>query len=205
MSKLTVVPVSLRTAGDFIDRHHRHHRRLTIHKYAVGVALNNQLVGVAIVARPANTVLDDGQTLEVARTCTDGTQNANSMLYGAAWRVAKSMGYPRMVTYTQQGESGASLRAAGWRVIANRSPTHGWDTKKRQRNDYHAVFIARTLWGIGNGNESLVWRNETRCSATGCTRVIEQSRTGRTRRFCSPACRVKAHRDRVRVATKKGK
>jgi hypothetical protein len=167
------------------------------------VSSGNQLVGVAVVARPANTALDDGCTLEVARTCTDGTPNTNSMLYAAAWRTAKAMGYSRMTTYTQQGESGASLRAAGWRVIANRSPTHGWTTKKRRRNDYHQTHIPRTLWGIGNGNESLVWRNETRCSATGCARVIEQSRTGRPRRFCSPACRVKAHRDRVRATPHK--
>jgi hypothetical protein len=34
---------------------------------------------------------DDGLTLEVNRTCTDGTRNANSMLYGAVWRAAKAM------------------------------------------------------------------------------------------------------------------
>jgi hypothetical protein len=208
MSKLSVVPVSLRTAGDFIDRHHRHHKRLTIHKYAVGVAHNEKLVGVAIVARPANTALDDGHTLEVARTCTDGTKNVNSMLYAAAWRVAKEMGYSRMTTYTQNGESGSSLRAAGWKALAHRAPTHGWNTVKRWRNDHHQTFIPRTLWGIGTGLPvspqedvlSTSLREETRDRCTGCRRALRHPRTGRRKTWCSPACRERTRRRDARGA-----
>lgn len=36
--------------------------------------------------------------------------------------------------------------------------------------------------------------NETRCQAADCARVLTQPATGRPRRFCSPACRVRAHR-----------
>jgi DNA adenine methylase len=39
--------------------------------------------------------------------------------------------------------------------------------------------------------------NETRCAEPSCQKVIRQSTTGRPRRFCSPACRVRAHRARV--------
>ena len=60
------------------------------------------------------------------RTCTDGTPHVNSMLYGAAWRAAKAMGYRRLITYTQEGESGASLKAAGYRVIAKLEPRGNW-------------------------------------------------------------------------------
>ena len=42
--------------------------------------------------------LDDYWTLEVNRLCTDGTRNACSMPYAAAWRVARAMGYKRLVT-----------------------------------------------------------------------------------------------------------
>ncbi len=63
--------------------------------------------------RPVARAFDDGLTLEVNRTCTDGTRNANSMLYGAVWRAARAMGYARCITYTQHDESGASLKAAG--------------------------------------------------------------------------------------------
>jgi hypothetical protein len=174
---------------------------LTIHKYAVGVASDDQLVGVAVVARPANTALDDGETLEVARTCTDGTQNVNSMLYAAAWRVAKEMGYARMTTYTQAGESGSSLRAAGWQILAHRPPTHGWNTRKRWRNDHHAVFIARTLWGVGTGLVSphdgtlnVFPYEETRDRCRGCHRVLRQPETGRRKIWCCPACRERTRR-----------
>lgn len=41
---------------------------------------------VAIVGRPVARHLDDGWTLEVTRLATDGSANACSALYGAAWR-----------------------------------------------------------------------------------------------------------------------
>ncbi|MER6082978.1 XF1762 family protein [Streptomyces sp. NPDC001833] len=43
-------------------------------------------------AGPAARHLDDGTTLEVTRTASDGTRNANSPLYGASWRAAKALG-----------------------------------------------------------------------------------------------------------------
>lgn len=70
--------------------------------------------------------MDDGLTLEVTRVCTDGTRNANSILYGACARTAKGMGYNRIITYTLQSESGASLRAAGWNISEeNAGGVHG--------------------------------------------------------------------------------
>lgn len=43
-----------------------------------------------MVRRPVARHLD-AATLEVTRTCKDGAQNANSLLYGAAWRAAKAL------------------------------------------------------------------------------------------------------------------
>lgn len=86
-------------------------------KFAIGVEDDGRLCGVAIVGRPISRAFDDGLTAEVTRTCTDGTANANSFLYGACRAAAKAMGYRRIVTYTEDGESGASLKAAAfWRV-----------------------------------------------------------------------------------------
>ncbi|MEW1632726.1 XF1762 family protein [Streptomyces sp. NPDC093801] len=68
------------------------------------------------------------------------------MLYGAAWRAAKALGYRRLITYTQDGESGGSLRGAGWRVIARRPPRPGWHTPSRPRTPRGTEHIARTLW-----------------------------------------------------------
>jgi len=77
---------------------------------------------------------------------TDGTPNACSMLYAACWRAAKALGYRRLVTYTQDGETGASLRAAGWHVIAARPPRPGWDRPSRPRHDLGTAHMPRTLW-----------------------------------------------------------
>ena len=84
---LRIVPVDLKTAREFVVVHHRHNDPPIGHKFSVGVADGNQLVGVAIVGRPVSRVIQsEGYTLEVIRTATDGTRNANSMLYGCAPR-----------------------------------------------------------------------------------------------------------------------
>lgn len=111
---LVLTPVSLAEANAFVAKHHRHHKPVAGHKFSIGCTLDGQLVGVAIVGRPVSRYLDNGATLEVNRLCTDGTKNACSMLYSAAWRAARAMGYRKIVTYTLDTENGASLRAAGW-------------------------------------------------------------------------------------------
>lgn len=145
MGDLHIVPVSFAQACEFVADWHRHHEPPVGHKFSVGVADDRTLVGVAIVGRPVARHFNDGSTLEVIRTATDGTEHANSMLYGAAWRAAKALGYRRLVTYTQEGESGASLRAAGWRVVAERPARPGWDVPSRPRETKNAN-VQRYLW-----------------------------------------------------------
>lgn len=112
---LMLTPVSLAQANAFVAQHHRHHRPVVGHKFSIGCVADGQLVGVVIVGRPVSRYLDNGMTLEVNRLCTDGTKNACSFLYAAAWRAARAMGYQKMITYTLDTENGASLRAAGWK------------------------------------------------------------------------------------------
>lgn len=111
---LTLTPVSLAEANAFVAQHHRHHKPVVGHKFSIGCTADGRLVGVAIVGRPVSRYLDNGLTLEVNRLCTYGTKNACSMLYAAAWRAARAMGYQKIITYTLDTENGASLRAAGW-------------------------------------------------------------------------------------------
>lgn len=139
------MPVTWQEAYAFVGDNHRHHTAPRGHKFCVGVAADGVLVGVAIVGRPVAKAFQDGLTLEVTRTCTDGHRNANSMLYAAAWDGTKGMGYQRLITYTQAGETGASLRAAGWKVIAERPARRGWDTPSRRRENKNAG-VTRTLW-----------------------------------------------------------
>ena len=143
---LRVVPVTFAAAQQFVTAWHRHNKPPIGHKFSLGVAAGDVLVGVAMVGRPVARHYDDGLTLEVNRTCTDGTPNVNSMLYGAAWRAAKALGYCRLITYTQHDESGASLRAAGWTVVASRPARGGWTTPSRPRADLGTEHVERTLW-----------------------------------------------------------
>ena len=114
---LEIVPMTLPEANAFVEANHRHHGKVVGHKYSIGVSDGEKIVGVCIVGRPVSRYLDDGWTLEVTRLCTDGTRNACSMLYSAAWRAAKAMGYKKLITYILDSENGASLRASGWKCV----------------------------------------------------------------------------------------
>jgi hypothetical protein len=149
-SQPKLVPVTFRQACAFVALHHRHHGIPRGCRFCLGVATKDHLAGEAMVGRPVARHYDDGTTLEVNRTCTDGTPNANSALYGAAWRAAKALGYRRLITYTQQGESGTSLRAAAWQVVAERPARESWaqsSVKLRHlRHPVGAGGVNRTLW-----------------------------------------------------------
>lgn len=144
---LSLTPISFEQACLLVRAWHRHHRPPVGHKYSIGLAQDDELVGAIIVGRPVARHYDDGHTLEVLRSVVaDDIPNGNSMLYGAAWRAAKALGYRRLITYTQAGETGASLRGAGWRVIAERPARTGWDTPTRRRLPRGVDGIQRTLW-----------------------------------------------------------
>lgn len=131
---LTLAPVSLKEANAFVEKHHRHHKPVTGHKFSIGCTLEGRLIGVAFVGRPVSRYLDNGLTLEMTRLCTTGEKNACSMLYGAAARAAKALGYQKIVTYTLDTEPGASLRAAGW-VCAGPAGGIRWTGKRRPAAD----------------------------------------------------------------------
>ena len=153
---MRVVPVSFKQAKEFVGVHHRHNKPPVGHKFSIGVTVAGTLVGVAMVGRPIARAFDNGLTLEVNRTCTIGCRNANSMLYGAAWKAAKAMGYLRLITYTQHQESGASLRAAGWVKVKVLPPRGSWfessgDAHKVGRDEVGNGGVERVLWEIKSG------------------------------------------------------
>lgn len=144
---LRLVPVNFRGACGFVQMWHRHHDAPQGCKFCTGVADEHGVLrGVAIVGRPVARWYDNGQTLEVTRVATDGTPNACSMLYAAAWNASKPLGYTRLITYTQAGESGSSLKAAGWRIVAERPAHDGWNRPSRPRELRGTEGIPRTLW-----------------------------------------------------------
>lgn len=108
------MPITRDAARAFVRSVHRHLPAPPGDVFRLAVADEGVVVGVAIVGRPVARLFCDGRTLEVNRVATLGTRNANSMLYRGCWRVAKALGYRRIITYTLPEESGASLRGAGW-------------------------------------------------------------------------------------------
>lgn len=136
---LELQPITFAEASVFIAEHHRHHLPPTGWKYGIAANDGENVVGVVTAGRPVARGYDDGWTLEVTRCCTDGTKNAASMLYAAAWRAARALGYRRLVTYTlADAEPGTSLRAAGWREL-HRVPGRSWSCKTRPRVDTHPL------------------------------------------------------------------
>ena len=103
-----------------------------------------KIVGVAVVGRPNGRKQQDGFTCEVTRLCTDGTQNVCSMLYSAAWRVAKNIGYKKLFTYTLMSESGISLKASGWILDAENVGGVEWNSS----GDIIRTNIITDLLGI---------------------------------------------------------
>ena len=144
MSHLEIQPIDFKEATAFVRRHHRHHDPSVGWKFGMAVNDGERVVGVIVVGRPVARHLDDGWTLEVTRCCTDGTKNAASMLYGAAWRAAKAMGYRRLITYTLATEPGTSLAAAGWRSLYE-VKGRSWSCPSRPRVDTHPLG-QKTLW-----------------------------------------------------------
>lgn len=144
---MKLVPITLRQANGFIREHHRHHGGRRGYRFAVGLHSGGALVGVALASNPIAKALCDGVTIEVSRTCTDGTKNANSMLYGAIWRAARALGYERMITYTTPEESGSSLRAIGMRPDGM---TEGrpWDRPGRPRPQAKYPVGPKVRWVI---------------------------------------------------------
>lgn len=147
---LDIVPISLKEANEFVAQHHRHHGKTAGHKFSVAVAdtETQKIVGVAIVGRPVSRHLDDGWTLEVNRLCTDGTMNACSMLYAAAWRAARAMGYKKLITYILESEPGTSLKAAGWRCVGKAGGLR-WTGNRRPEVDLYPAQM-KIKWEVSD-------------------------------------------------------
>lgn len=139
---MIVVPVTRDQAQAFVAAHHRHNRRPIGWLFGAGVAgSDGELRGVVMVGRPISRHLADGYTVEILRVCTLGDRNAPTMLYGAACRAARALGYRLAITYTLRSEPGTSLRAAGFELVAAVEERDTWARPKRGRQDV-------TLWGV---------------------------------------------------------
>jgi len=65
------------------------------------------------------------------------------MLYGAAWRAWRAMGGKKLITYTLQTESGASLRGAGWKIVGQTQPIKSesnWNKGPSQKREWQPIY-----------------------------------------------------------------
>ena len=114
-----MLPISLRDANAFVLAHHRHSGQVRGCKFCVAVVDDLDAVhGVAIVG-----------------LCTDGIANGCSFLYSRCARIAKLMGYQKIITYTLATENGASLRASGWQCAPGLRGGGNWNVPGRPRAD----------------------------------------------------------------------
>lgn len=78
---------------------------------------------------------------------TDGTDTACSMLYGAAAKAAKAMGFRRIQTFTLETEPGTSLKASGWINDGLSNKDGGrWDTHIRQAVGGQQRGVVKVRW-----------------------------------------------------------
>lgn len=140
---LTIRPIDLKSANEYVLKHHRHNGKVLVHRFSISVYDGDRLCGVAICGNPVARKLDTGDTIEVKRCCTDGTRNACSILYGRCARIAKEMGYKKIITYITEQETGVSLRVSGYEIEATRcGGNKGWNMPSRPR-----IVREETLFG----------------------------------------------------------
>jgi hypothetical protein len=135
------VPMTISEAKEFVTNFHRHNKAPQSGLFAVGASDGNQLIGVAIVGRPVARQLDNGKTAEVIRCCVidSSPKGACSFLYARCWQAAKALGWEKLITYTLQEEGGASLRGAGWKIIAELKARQPQEWQTRPGREWHSV------------------------------------------------------------------
>jgi len=148
---MKLVPLKRKEAQAFVNSHHRHHKAPIGDIFRIGLMKNEKLIGCIMVGRPVARRLDNGTTLEVNRLCVlDGYKNACSMLYSAAARAGRALGYNHILTYILCIESGASLRAAGWQKEGT-TKGRSWSVPSRPREqkslfqEYDKIRFGRDL------------------------------------------------------------
>ena len=130
---MKVQPITVTDACKLVLKWHKHHKPPMGGLFAASVATEaGVVVGVAIAGRPVARHLMNGTTVEITRVAvdreSDENRNACSMLYGAIRKAAAALGYVKVITYTLESETGASVRAAGFRAVAKTNKSDGWMT-----------------------------------------------------------------------------
>jgi hypothetical protein len=145
---MKITPLSLKDANRFIANFHRHSKKVTGAKFAIGLEEDSELIGVAIAGRPVARLLDNGKTIEILRVCVKvGFKNANSKLYAHIKRICQLMGYGKIITYTLKYESGSSLKAIGARQAGD-VKAGAWSRLNRYRKNQKIYSEEKIRWEL---------------------------------------------------------
>lgn len=122
------------------------------------------LNGIAVVGRPVNRYLDDGNTLEITRLCLvdeadadefdiclhkrnpNHSSSAPSELVAAVCKRAKQLGYSRVITYTRDNENGSYYKAAGFAVEHRQKYARVWKSKNGAAVNSKAAPRPKVRW-----------------------------------------------------------
>lgn len=176
---LEVVPLTLKQANASVDKLHRHHKPVTGHRFSIGCVSDGVLVGAAIVGRPKARLTEQYSVAEVTRLVTDGTKNACSVLYSAAARAAREMGFAKIQTFILEEESGTSLIASGWK-FESFSEGGDWNRPSRGGRRLDQPMQAKIKFSK-TFKEKTKWRMPAADTVTDRTRVASTRRRWRRR------------------------
>jgi len=153
---LIVLPIELKEANAFIAAFHRHHAPVVGDRFSLGCVDDNGLIhAVCVIGRPVARLAGHPRDVaEVTRLASDGTPNSCSMLYGAAARACKAMGFRRLQTYTLPEEGGASLRASGW-IDEGEAGGGQWKHTDGKARRTDQPIDKKTRWSITFNRQSL--------------------------------------------------
>ncbi len=153
-----IIPISLREANRFIEKHHRHSGRAQGCKFCVALSDGHgTLHGVAVVGRPISRYLDDGRTAEVTRLCTDGILNGCSFLYGCCARIARDGVSEDHHLHAGGGKRGqpAGLRVVvrtgipgRWKLECAGAPTGGEPEHRPKTNVLQGIEVKQVVFDL---------------------------------------------------------
>lgn len=110
-----LIPVSFKDANDYLTRHNRDYRPASGYRFTIGCAMEERLIGAIIAGRCKG----DSLSVQVDGIYAAGGRAAYRMLYGAAARAAKAMGYHRIMAFLPMGEPDSGLRSACWKCVGS--------------------------------------------------------------------------------------
>lgn len=148
-------PITIKSANEFIKSFHRHHRPTIRNngRWAMAALDNSQkIVGVVIAGNPVSATYMDGWTIELTRLCVkEGAPKGTcSFLLGKCCSIWRTMGGKRVITYTLETESGASLKGAGWNLAGTVQPHKRWQNKSKfdgiERASLQVYEVTKNRW-----------------------------------------------------------